>query len=141
MKTINYFSGSLLALLFYALFAACNNDLQTIAVTEIKGIEQTLLNESNTLISSDVATDSTMLGKDNTISNSTSATNAFFTKQEYEEGMDWWKDREGALPALYEYQVSCRDFPSGHGPDTCIYYMTIIWTCYPPITEAYTFHQ
>jgi len=43
MKTINYFSGSLLALLFYALFAACNNDLQTIAVTEIKGIEQTLL--------------------------------------------------------------------------------------------------
>lgn len=44
-----------------------------------------------------------MLGKDNTISNSTSATNAFFTKQEYEEGMDWWKDREGALPALYEY--------------------------------------
>ena len=136
MKTINYFSGSLLALLFYALFAACNNDLQTIAVTEIKGIEQTLLNESNTLISSDVATDSTMLGKDNTISNSTSATNAFFTKQEYEEGMDWWKDREGALPALYEYQVSCRDFPSGHGPDTCIYYMTIIWTCYPPITEA-----
>ena len=27
MKTINYFSGSLLALLFYALFAACNNDL------------------------------------------------------------------------------------------------------------------
>ena len=62
MKTINYFSGSLLALLFYALFAACNNDLQTIAVTEIKGIEQTLLNESNTLISSDVATDSTMLG-------------------------------------------------------------------------------
>ena len=44
MKTINYFSGSLLALLFYALFAACNNDLQTIAVTEIKGIEQTLLN-------------------------------------------------------------------------------------------------
>ena len=47
MKTINYFSGSLLALLFYALFAACNNDLQTIAVTEIKGIEQTLLNESN----------------------------------------------------------------------------------------------
>ena len=112
MKTINYFSGSLLALLFYALFAACNNDLQTIAVTEIKGIEQTLLNESNTLISSDVATDSTMLGKDNTISNSTSATNAFFTKQEYEEGMDWWKDREGALPALYEYQVSCRDFPS-----------------------------
>lgn len=40
------------------------------------------------------------------------------------------------LPALYEYQVSCRDFPSGHGPDTCIYYMTIIWTCYPPITEA-----
>ena len=136
MKTINYFSGSLLALLFYALFAACNNDLQTIAVTEIKGIEQTLLNESNTLISSDVATDSTMLGKDNTISNSTSATNTFFTKQEYEEGMDWWKDREGALPALYEYQVSCRDFPSGHGPDTCIYYMTIIWTCYPPITEA-----
>ena len=105
MKTINYFSGSLLALLFYALFAACNNDLQTIAVTEIKGIEQTLLNESNALISSDVATDSTMLGKDNTISNSTSATNAFFTKQEYEEGMDWWKDREGALPALYEYQV------------------------------------
>ena len=81
MKTINYFSGSLLALLFYALFAACNNDLQTIAVTEIKGIEQTLLNESNALISSDVATDSTMLGKDNTISNSTSATNAFFTKQ------------------------------------------------------------
>ena len=75
MKTINYFSGSLLALLFYALFAACNNDLQTIAVTEIKGIEQTLLNESNTLISSDVATDSTMLGKDNTISNSTSAKN------------------------------------------------------------------
>ena len=136
MKTINYFSGSLLALLFYALFAACNNDLQTIAVTEIKGIEQTLLNESNTLISSDVATDSTMLGKDNTISNSTSATNAFFTKQEYEEGMDWCKDREGDLPALYEYQVSCRDFPSGHGPDTCIYYMTIIWTCYPPITEA-----
>ena len=66
-----------------------------------------------------------MLGKDNTISNSTSATSAFFTKQEYEEGMDWWKDREGALPALYEYQVSCRDFPSGHGPDTCIYYMTI----------------
>ena len=63
MKTINYFSGSLLALLFYALFAACNNDLQTIAVTEIKGIEQTLLNESNALISSDVATDSTMLGK------------------------------------------------------------------------------
>ena len=110
--------------------------MQTIAVTEIKGIEQTLLNESNALISSDVATDSTMLGKDNTISNSTSATNAFFTKQEYEEGMDWWKDREGALPALYEYQVSCRDFPSGHGPDTCIYYMTIIWTCYPPITEA-----
>ena len=30
MKTINYFSGSLLALLFYALFAACNNDLQTL---------------------------------------------------------------------------------------------------------------
>ena len=87
-------------------------------------------------MSSDVVTDSTMLGKGNTISNSTSATNAFFTKQEYEEGMDWWKDREGALPALYEYQVSCRDFPSGHGPDTCVYYMTIIWTCYPPITEA-----
>ena len=136
MKTINYFSGSLSVLLFYALFVACNDDLQTISVTEIKGIEQTSLNESNALMSSDVVTDSTMLGKGNTISNSTSATNAFFTKQEYEEGMDWWKDREGALPALYEYQVSCRDFPSGHGPDTCVYYMTIIWTCYPPITEA-----
>lgn len=136
MKTINYFSGSLSVLLFYALFVACNDDLQTISVTEIKGIEQTSLNESNALMSSDVVTDSTMLGKGNTISNSMSATNAFFTKQEYEEGMDWWKDREGALPALYEYQVSCRDFPSGHGPDTCVYYMTIIWTCYPPITEA-----
>ena len=136
MKTINYFSGSLSVLLFYALFVACNDDLQTISVTEIKGIEQTSLNESNALMSSDVVTDSTMLGKGNTISNSTSATNAFFTKQEYEEGMDWWKDREGALPALYEYQVSCRDFPSGHGPDTCVYYMTIIWTCYPPITEG-----
>ena len=104
MKTINYFSGSLLALLFYALFAACNNDLQTIAVTEIKGIEQTLLNESNTLISSDVATDSTMLGKDNTISNSTSATNAFFTKQEYEEGMDV-ADIKSKFPGKYDLSI------------------------------------
>ena len=48
MKTINYFSGSLLALLFYALFAACNNDLQTIAVTEIKGIVcKSLLHAAN----------------------------------------------------------------------------------------------
>ena len=77
MKTINYFSGSLSVLLFYALFVACNDDLQTISVTEIKGIEQTSLNESNALMSSDVVTDSTMLGKGNTISNSTSATNAF----------------------------------------------------------------
>lgn len=91
MKTINYFSGSLSVLLFYALFVACNDDLQTISVTEIKGIEQTSLNESNALMSSDVVTDSTMLGKGNTISNSTSATNAFFTKQEYEEGMDGGK--------------------------------------------------
>ena len=44
MKTINYFSGSLSVLLFYALFVACNDDLQTISVTEIKGIEQTSLN-------------------------------------------------------------------------------------------------
>ena len=54
--------------------------MQTIAVTEIKGIEQTLLNESNALISSDVATDSTMLGKDNSISNSNVCYfNAFFS--------------------------------------------------------------
>ena len=61
MKTINYFSGSLSVLLFYALFVACNNDLQTISVTEIKGIEQTSLNESNALMSSDVVTDLSLI--------------------------------------------------------------------------------
>lgn len=135
MKTINYLPSLMLTLLIYTLFAACN-DLQTFSDAEIKGNEETLLNEDKTLINFDELTDTTMLGMDNIISNSMQTSNIFFTKQEYEEGMNWWKDREGALPALYEYQVSCRDFPSGHGPDTCVYYMTIIWTCYPPITEG-----
>lgn len=133
MKAISHFFSVMATFLFCTVFVACNG-LQTISDPEVEEMEQIALENVKALMSSDILTDTSFLNKDSMITSLMAMSN--LSLSEYEEAMDWWKDREGALPAVYEYDVSFRNFPSGHGPDTCIYYATITWNCYPPISEG-----
>lgn len=127
MRARSHLFSWIAASLLSVLFAACDG-LQTVSETELEEMEELSLKMAKSL------KDKTLFDNDSLSMSFFSFPDYWLTNQEIEEGMKWWKNRNGTLPALYEYQVTFRDFPSGSAPDTCIYYMNIQWNCYPPVS-------
>lgn len=130
MKTRNHLFGWIAASLLSVLFVACDG-LQTVSEAELEEMEELSLKMAKSML---VETDSLVVDSLSMALNS--MPDIVLTEQEIEEGMEWWKNRDGNLPGLYEYQVAFRDFPSGSAPDTCFYYMDIQWNCNYPISNS-----
>ena len=135
METKNHLFSWIAASLLSVLFAACDG-LQTVSETELEEMEELSLKMAKSML---VETDSLgvdSLGMDSLSMALISVPDYWLTTEEIKKGMEWWKNRDGNLPGLYEYQVAFRDFPSGSAPDTCIYYMDIQWNCNYPISSS-----
>lgn len=127
MKTKCSFLGMLLIALLGVQLVSCS-DSRNISKEEIDNL---LEGKAKAL---EASVNVAELKVDNTSTNLMSQTD--YSPVEFEEAMKWWKNREGTLTALNEYEVVFRNYPSGQGPDDYVYYATIIWNCYPPIIEG-----
>lgn len=116
------------------LFTACESTI--FSENELAIAEKQLQDKLQALQMKEYTSDDLLLIKDSVMLSTNSSPDIFLTEQEIKEGMEWWKNRSGTLPALYEYSVNVQDFPVNECPDLYEHYINITWNCYPPITQS-----